>query len=420
IRAHTIYTQYTWTHAGTVGMDLEGFGGRQETQSGVGGMCVVFSLSSGKKASVPDKPFPAAEQPLWVLPGSLAIGSVSLAVAKAAAEIQRMSLRGVVDPPTLTQTLCLYFLLPQMPSQIHVPVSLVTLMSCGRTSPGKLNLLEEIILVPKAGQRVRQVMKFLCICPRKHDGKCLSALEVEPATLSDRGAPMFGYDRAEQPLDLINEACSNLGLQLGSEIHLVLNCAAPELMDYSKGKYEVATRVFLSPDELVDMYHTLISKYPAVVALIDPLRREDAEQWEKLNHLIGRSCALLSDVTYKPQGPPPPGVKGHILKHMNEVSVSDLIDITSQKPDHITMFKARYGCPLSVQAVGLGLDYIKLGGLSGSERMSQYNRLMTIEEELDQLGTLGTSVRPFTEGAEPRGEALDLPVSLRSYPHLWS
>uniref|UniRef100_A0A672YRQ9 phosphopyruvate hydratase n=1 Tax=Sphaeramia orbicularis TaxID=375764 RepID=A0A672YRQ9_9TELE len=327
---------------------------RDGVRSGLGIGRYSKSNDSDSGASVPDKPFPAAEQPLWVLPGSLAIGSVSLAVAKAA-----------------------------MPSQIHVPVSLVTLMSCGRTSPGKLNLLEEIILVPKAGQRVRQVMKFQL---------GLDLENGQTVSISDRGAPMFGYDRAEQPLDLINEACSNLGLQLGSEIHLVLNCAAPELMDYSKGKYEVATRVFLSPDELVDMYHTLISKYPAVVALIDPLRREDAEQWEKLNHLIGRSCALLSDVTYKPQGPPPPGVKGHILKHMNEVSVSDLIDITSQKP----VLDVQYGCPLSVQAVGLGLDYIKLGGLSGSERMSQYNRLMTIEEELDQLGTLGTSVRPFT------------------------
>ncbi len=42
----------------------------------------------------------------------------------------------------------------------------------------------------------------------------------------------------------------------------------------SKGKYEVATGVLKSPDELVDMYQTLISKYPAVVALIDPFRRE--------------------------------------------------------------------------------------------------------------------------------------------------
>lgn len=39
----------------------------------------------------------------------------------------------------------------------HIPVSLVTLLSCGKTSPGKLNLLEEVILIPKVGQQVKQV-----------------------------------------------------------------------------------------------------------------------------------------------------------------------------------------------------------------------------------------------------------------------
>lgn len=42
----------------------------------------------------------------------------------------------------------------------------------------------------------------------------------------------------------------------------------------AKGKYDVSTGVLKSPDELVDLYQGLISKYPAVVALIDPLRKE--------------------------------------------------------------------------------------------------------------------------------------------------
>lgn len=44
---------------------------------------------------------------------------------------------------------------------------------------------------------------------------------------------------------------------------------------------------------------------------------------------------------------------------------------------------------LLVQAVGLGLHYVKLGGLSGAERMTKYNRLISIEEELAQQGILG-------------------------------
>lgn len=44
---------------------------------------------------------------------------------------------------------------------------------------------------------------------------------------------------------------------------------------------------------------------------------------------------------------------------------------------------------LPPQAVGLGLSYIKLGGLSGAERMTKYNRLISIEEELARQGMLG-------------------------------
>lgn len=39
--------------------------------------------------------------------------------------------------------------------------------------------------------------------------------------------------------------------------------------------------------------------------------------------------------------------------------------------------------------MGLGLDYIKLGGLHGAERMTKYNRLISLEEELAQRGILG-------------------------------
>ena len=45
----------------------------------------------------------------------------------------------------------------QAPTPFHIPVPLITLLSCGKTSTGKLSLLEEVILIPKAGQRVKQV-----------------------------------------------------------------------------------------------------------------------------------------------------------------------------------------------------------------------------------------------------------------------
>ncbi|XP_036978677.1 enolase 4 isoform X3 [Acanthopagrus latus] len=349
------------------------------------------SGDKGKKSNTAEKPLPSAEPTEPVLPGSLAIGSVSLAVAKTGAQVQGIPLYKYIAALKNTKAL----------AQFHIPVPLVTLLSCGKNSPGKLNLLEEVILIPKVGQRVKQIIT-MTLELQKEMMKIINTSTKTGATqaiLCDSGAPAMSYERPEQPLDLIIEACTNLGLSLGEEIHLAVNCAAPELMDYSKGKYEVASGALKSPDELVDMYQTLISKYPAVVALIDPFRREDKHQWEKLSNGIGDSCSLLSDITYKSKAPPLPGVRGHILKYINETTVSDLIHITSQHHGNRATEAAsvllgttcREPCSdysLSDIAVGLGLDYVKLGGLSSAERITKYNRLSSIEEELAQQGIL--------------------------------
>ncbi|XP_006807129.1 enolase 4 isoform X2 [Neolamprologus brichardi] len=339
------------------------------------------SINKGKKSTV-EKPLPAAEPQQPVLRGSLAVGSVSLAVAKTGAQIQGVHLYEYVAA------------LRNQEPPFHIPVSLVTLLSCGKTSPGKLNLLEEVILIPKVGQQVKQIIT-MALEVQKEMMRIMETLTnggASEAFVCDSGALAVSHERAEQPLDLIAEACTNLGLPLGTQIHLALNCAAHELLDPSKGKYEVATGVLKSPDELVDLYQTLISKYPAVVALIDPFRKEDRDQWEKLSSMIGNSCSLLSDVSYKSQGPPLPGARGHILKHINETTVSDLIHMTSEQQGSVLMgTTCSEPCSedsLSDIAVGLGLHYVKLGGLSGAERMTKYNRLISIEEELAQQGIL--------------------------------
>ncbi|KAF7667842.1 hypothetical protein LDENG_00040830 [Lucifuga dentata] len=338
------------------------------------------SVDKGKKGNSAEKLIPPQQPEEPVLPGGLAVGTVSLAVAKTGAQTQDIPLYKYIATVKNQEA----------QTQFNIPVPLVTLLSCGKTSPGKLNLLEEVILVPKAGQQAKQSITMALEIQKEMLRIMNSSTKAGAAhtALSVTGAPALSFERPEQPLDLIAEASGNLGLALGAEIHLVLNCAAPELMDYAKGKYDVSTGVLKSPDELVDLYQALISKYPAVVALIDPLRKEDVDQWEKLSSVIGDSCVLLSDITYMPQAPPIPGVKGHVLKQINETTVSDLIRLTSERQGAVIVGAAcDEPCSddsLSDVVVGLGLDYVKLGGLSGGERMAKYNRLISIEEELVQ------------------------------------
>lgn len=130
-------------------------------------------MCTAKKTTSIEKALPPTEPTEPVVPGSLGIGSVSLAVAKAGAKVQGIPLykhiaslktqevrSGCVSTPTVLQATSKhsFFFFIQTPAQLHIPICLVTLMSCGKGSPGKLRLMEEVILIPKAGQSVTEVL----------------------------------------------------------------------------------------------------------------------------------------------------------------------------------------------------------------------------------------------------------------------
>ncbi|KAF6108528.1 enolase 4 [Phyllostomus discolor] len=92
--------------------------------------------------------------------------------------------------------------------------------------------------------------------------------------MSHLGCLTITSDTIEQPLLLIQGICENLGLKMGMNLHLAINCAAQDLMDYNKGKYEVVTGMYKNATEMIDLYVDLINKFPSIVALIDPFRKE--------------------------------------------------------------------------------------------------------------------------------------------------
>ncbi|XP_048047234.1 enolase 4 isoform X1 [Megalobrama amblycephala] len=341
----------------------------------------------GKKGNSTEKLLPPAEPPEPKLPGATAVGAVSLVVAKTAARL--------LGAPLYRHITSLRVL--QAQNEMHLPVPMITILSCGKNSMGKLNLLEEVILMPSSSQRVREVigmgLELQCEMRRVLNG---SAYKAGPIGVSDEGALQVGFEHPEQALDLVTEACANLALPLGSDLRLAINCAAQGLVDYSRGKYEVMSGCHKSPDELVDMYEGLINKYPAIKSLIDPFRKEDVDQWERLASVIGQSCCLIADAAsnlcprWSDAKPLPPRVTGVINRLHNDMTISDLIKSIAEQKDAETILAAGCGDTSIVDlAVGSGVSFLKLGGMRGGERMDKYNRLIAIEEELEQEGILG-------------------------------
>nr|XP_020843828.1 enolase 4 isoform X2 [Phascolarctos cinereus] len=257
---------------------------------------------------------------------------------------------------------------------------------------------------------------------KSHNGGKKGSTQIA-GKLSYIGCLSINYDTIEQPLLLIQGICGNLGLELGINLYLAINCAAHELIDYTRGKYEVTTGVFKNPCEMVDIYVDLINKFPSITALIDPVRKEDIEQWDSICNALGSRCNIIAGTASKSvsklleeKNVSTPKSSGLIIKHTNQTTVSDLIEVTrlieSQK--RIAILGSTEGessdDSLADLAVGLGVRFLKLGGLSRGERMTKYNRLFAIEEELVQSGTLtptaGQTFIDFNEEAPKAAEAL--------------
>ncbi|NXJ89959.1 ENO4 Enolase, partial [Corythaixoides concolor] len=369
----------------------------------------------GKKMAVAERSIPPAEPVESMLCGSLAIGGTSLAIAKAGATISHI-------PLYLHIALLKHDRVS--PKEMTLPLPMVTLLNCEKISPAKLKLVKEVMLIPpvqvslKQGiERVldiqKEIMRLLdppgkVPSPQVADSKKgrahntgKKALPRALKRISHLGCLITGCDSLEQLLLLVQTACNNIGLKLGTDMYLALNCAAHELMDYVKGKYEILTGTFKSPDEMVDMYVGLINKFPFIIALIDPLRKEDRQQWNNICCALGSKCYLIAEDAAMcisklkiDQNINIPTCSGVVLKYINQTKVSDLIELTGllDGQRHITILGSPDGessdDSLVDLAVGLGARFIKLGGLSRGERVTKYNRLLAIEEELAKNRTL--------------------------------
>ncbi|XP_070219583.1 enolase 4 isoform X3 [Bos mutus] len=370
----------------------------------------------GRMETSAEKPVIPAEPPEPVLCGSMAIGAVSLAVAKASA---------VLDNNPLCLNIALLKHHQEQPEKLTIPLLMVSLVSCGKSSPGKLNLMKEVICIPHPGLTAKQSPPPKPETKKSHDGGKRGQQQIT-GKMSHLGCLTINYDTIEQPLLLIQGICANLGLELGTNLHLAINCAAHELMDYSKGKYEVMMGTYKNAAEMVDLYVDLINKFPSIIALIDPFRKEDSEQWDSIYNALGSRCYIIAGTASKSISKLLEEgnisilkYSGLIIKHINQTTMSDLVEITNliDGKKLIAVFGSTEGessdDSLVDLAVGLGVRFIKLGGLSRGERVTKYNRLFTIEEELGQNGTLGFNEEhtffSWNEEAEEAGELHEVP-----------
>ena len=199
----------------------------------------------------------------------------------------------------------------------------------------------------------------------------------------------------KEALDLIIEAINKASYVPGKDVNLALDVAASELYNETNNTYELKgeNKVYNSK-ELVDFYEELINTYP-IISIEDGLNENDYDGFKYMTEKLGNRLQIVGDdlfVTNKKllQQGIDLGIGNAILLKVNQIctvtETLETIELAKQN-NYKTIISHRSGETedyyIADFAVGLNLGQIKTGSLCRSERISKYNELLRIEEELN-------------------------------------
>ena len=303
--------------------------------------------------------------------GANALLAVSLAVFKAEA---------VSKKKELYQHLGKKFLLPK---------PLMNIINGGAHADNNLRIQEFMIRPDSAKNFMDAIEKcFLVIQNLK---KILQSKNLS-TNVGDEGgfAPLINSN--EEALDLVVQAIEKSKLKPGVDINICLDVAANELIN-KDGKYSLNSAEFISVDESIRYYKSLVSNYP-IKSIEDPFAEDDWDAWSRLTKEIGKNVQIVGDDLFVTNVKRlKRGIKeksaNSILIKVNQIGTLtetlDVIDL-AKKNSFSTIISHRSGDTedtfIADLAVATQSTQIKTGSLARSERVAKYNRLLRIEEQL--------------------------------------
>ena len=310
--------------------------------------------------------------------GANAILSVSLAVARAAAESANLPLYRYIGG-----------------SNTHIlPVPMMNILNGGKHADNPIDIQEFMIMpigAPSFTEAIRMGAEVFAAL------KALLKQRGLSTNVGDEGgfAPAIGS--AVEALDMMMQATQTAGYHAGTDIVFALDAASSEF--YDKGLYRLTGEgLALTAEQLIGYYEDLIAAYP-IFSLEDGMAQDDWDGWDLLTHRLGDKIQLVGDDLFVTntkrlaQGIDK-GIANAILIKVNQIGTLTetlaAVDMAQRAGYHV-IISHRSGetedTTIADLAVATGCGQIKTGSLSRTDRLAKYNRLIRIEEELASSGT---------------------------------
>ena len=307
--------------------------------------------------------------------GGNAILGVSLAVARAAANLKQQSL----------------FTYLGTGKEYKLPVPLMNIINGGSHADNSIDF-QEFMIMPIGAKTFREAVKMSCEVFQTLKNNLKS--EGFSTNIGDEGGFAPALESAEQALDAVVKAINSCGYNLAKDFYLALDCASTEYFYEDKYNLEGEERS-LTADENAGYLESLCRKYP-IFSIEDGMAEDDWDGWKLLTKNLGSRVQLVGDdlfVTNKirlKEGIEKSAGNAILIKPNQIGTLSETLEAIALAKQH------DYSCIMSHRsgetedtfiadlAVATGCTQIKTGSLSRSDRLAKYNQLLRIEEEIGQ------------------------------------
>jgi len=308
--------------------------------------------------------------------GANAILAVSLANAKAAAQARKIPLYRHIAELAGNDSLTL-------------PVPMMNILNGGEHADNNVDI-QEFMIQPVSATSFAQALRMGAEIFH-HLKKVLTSMGLSTA-VGDEGGFAPNLPSNEAGLNVIAQAVSAAGYELGKDITLALDCAASEF--YRDGHYVLSGegKQFDSKG-FSDYLADLADKHP-ILSIEDGLDESDWDGWAYLTERLGSKIQLVGDDLFVTNTQIlkrgiDNGIANSILIKFNQIgSLSETLDAITmaQAAGYTAVISHRSGetedTTIADLAVATAAGQIKTGSACRSDRVAKYNRLLRIEAEL--------------------------------------
>tara|TARA_A100001011_G_scaffold205307_1_gene213472 strand:- start:1481 stop:2767 length:1287 start_codon:yes stop_codon:yes gene_type:complete len=277
-----------------------------------------------------------------------------------------------------------------------LPVPMMNIINGGSHSDAPI-AFQEFMIIPSGAESFSHAMKMGTEI--FHNLKKVLSKKKLSTSVGDEGGFAPKLKDTEDALDTIQLAINNAGYKPGKDINIALDCASSEFFINNKYDYSIfegENGKIRSSKEQAEYLVQLASKYP-IISIEDGMDENDWEGWKYLNKIGGKKLQLVGDDLFVTNVKRlSKGIKGEyansILIKVNQIgTLTETIAAVemARKAGFTSVMSHRSGETedniIADLSVALNTGQIKTGSASRSDRMSKYNQLLRIEEELGKL-----------------------------------